>query len=77
MVLRQGMLLVAAGILGGWVATAALARYLASLLYGVHPMDPAVLARVSLALLSTAFLAAYLPARRAAGVDPMVALRDE
>jgi putative ABC transport system permease protein len=50
---------------------------MASLLYGVSPMDPITLGSVSLALSSVAVLASWLPARRAAGVDPVVALRSE
>jgi ABC-type antimicrobial peptide transport system permease subunit len=49
----------------------------ASLLYGVQPADPRVLALVSLTLLAVSALAMALPAGRAARVDPMVALRDE
>ena len=77
MVLRQALVLSAGGVLIGLVAAAGLTRLMASLLYGVSPMDPITLGSVSLALSSVAVLASWLPARRAAGVDPVVALRSE
>jgi ABC-type antimicrobial peptide transport system permease subunit len=55
----------------------ALSRIIASSLYGVRPADPATLATVAAVSLAAAFLAAYLPARRAAGVDPVELLRAE
>jgi ABC-type lipoprotein release transport system permease subunit len=54
-----------------------LARSIASLLYGITPFDTATLASVSLLLAIVALLASYIPARRAASVDPMVTLRYE
>ena len=77
LVLKQGMLLVAAGLAVGLASALALGRYLSSLLYGVRPTDPFALASVAFALIAAAFLATYIPARRASQVDPMVALRDE
>jgi putative ABC transport system permease protein len=53
------------------------ARAFAHLLYGVQPIDPLVAGGVALVILLTAALSAYLPARRAARVDPIVALRVE
>jgi len=61
------------GVLGGLAAT----RFLAGLLYGVTPTDPATFIAVSAVLAAVSLLAAYIPARRAMNVDPMVALRHE
>lgn len=77
MVLRQTMWLVVPGLLLGAVASVAMTRLLASLLYGAGPLDPFSFA-VSLALLlGAAALASWMPARRAASIDPMQALRAE
>ena len=77
MVLRQGMTLVAIGIGLGLGAAWALTRVLRGMLYGVSPMDPLTLVAGALVLSLIALLACYLPARRAARIDPMVALRCE
>lgn len=77
LVVRQGMLLVAIGTAIGVVAAVALARVVASLLYGVRPWDPVTLLLVAVVLAVVALFACYLPAQRAARVDPMVALRTE
>jgi len=76
-VLRQGLTVTLIGIAVGLVAALALTRVMRSLLYDVSPTDPLTFACVSLLLAGIALLASYLPARRAARIDPMVALRYE
>jgi len=76
-VVRQGLALAAVGIVLGATAALALTRLLTSLLFGVRPQDPATLLAVGLLLSGVAVVASYIPARRAAKVDPMVALRYE
>ena len=65
------------GLAIGLVGALALSRLLASSLFGVQPTDPATLAAVSAVVLVVALLASYVPARRAADVDPVSALRTE
>jgi len=77
LVARQGGIPVVAGLGAGVVLTLAFSSVLASLLYGIQPGDPNVFAIGALALLAVAGLAFLSPARRAARVDPMIALRDE
>ncbi|MEN6426952.1 MAG: ABC transporter permease [Phycisphaerales bacterium] len=76
-VLAYGLRLTFFGVGCGLAGAVALTRVLSSLLYDVTPTDPITLACVSLALILAALAACYLPARRAAKVDPMVALRCE
>jgi putative ABC transport system permease protein len=77
LVLRQGLVLVTIGLVVGMGANALLTRFLAKLLFGVRPGDPLSFIVVTLLLLAAGALASYLPARRAARMDPMVALRCE
>jgi putative ABC transport system permease protein len=77
LIVKQGMRPaiagIAVGIVGAWVAT----RLIRGLLFGVSATDPLTFAGVVLFLVAVALLAAYLPARRATRVDPMIALRAE
>jgi predicted permease len=77
LILRQGALLVAVGALLGVLASLWLLPALGELLFGVAPTDPLAVAVVLLLLLAVTLAASYLPARRAARVDPMTALRAE
>jgi len=77
MVLRRGFLLTASGIAIGLAGAWLLSRFLAAVLYGVAPTDPLTFAGVAGALAFAALLASWLPAVRAARVDPVVALRAE
>jgi putative ABC transport system permease protein len=77
MVVVRGLSPVAAGVAVGLAGALGLSRLLTTLLFGVSPNDPATYAAVSAALLAIAGLAAYVPARRAAKVDPVVTLRTE
>jgi len=77
LVLGQALKLVSIGISLGLVGAMVLAKSIAGLLYGITPFDTATFASMSLLLAVVAFAASYIPARRAASVDPMVALRYE
>jgi len=75
--LKRGIRWVAVGGLIGLIGVCALTRVLRCLLYEVSPTDPLTLVAVTLLIGCVALLTCYLPARRAANVDPMVALRTE
>jgi predicted permease len=77
MIIRQGMTLVLTGLLVGVIAAFTLTRLLTSLLFGVQPTDPVTFITVGLLLCGVALFACWLPARRAARVDPVTALRRE
>lgn len=77
MILKQGLVKAGIGVAIGLVGAFLLSQSMTSLLFGVKPTDPLVYVVVSLVLIAVALLASYLPARRAAKIDPLVALRDE
>ncbi|MGE0130009.1 MAG: ABC transporter permease [Blastocatellales bacterium] len=77
LVLGQGLKLVSIGVVIGLAGALAAARVLNSMLFGVSATDPATFAGISLLLVVVALLACWIPARRAAKVDPMIALRCE
>jgi putative ABC transport system permease protein len=76
MVMRQGLGLTLAGIAAGVVAGLSASQFVKSQLFGVRPSDPATMAAVLVVMALVGAAAAYLPARRAAAVDPIRALRD-
>lgn len=77
LVVRQGMTLTLAGCVLGVILAVALTRIVSSLLYGVTPTDPLTFLLTVLLLGAVAFVSCWLPARRAARIDPMAALRYE
>ncbi|MGD8278832.1 MAG: FtsX-like permease family protein, partial [Gemmatimonadota bacterium] len=77
LVLRQGLALAGIGVVVGTGVAAAATRLMEAILFGVNPLDPLTYTLVAAVLAAIALLAAWLPARRAAGVDPATALRAE
>ncbi|HIF07975.1 MAG TPA: FtsX-like permease family protein [Gemmatimonadetes bacterium] len=77
MVVRQGMVVSAGGVILGVLGAVAATRLISSWLYGIEATDPVTFAGVSLVLVGITLLATYVPARRAARVDPLIALRSE
>jgi predicted permease len=77
LVLRQGLMLAGTGIALGCLIAAGVTRYLAGWIYGVKPLDPLTFAVCAAGMLAVALVAAFLPARTATSVDPVVALRSD
>jgi putative ABC transport system permease protein len=77
LIVGQGLGLSGAGIIVGIAAAVALTRVMSSLLVGVSATDPLTFATIAIGFALVAAIAAWIPARRAAGLDPQVALRDE
>ena len=75
MVVRQGLVLAVIGVGIGLAGALALSRLISSLLYGIAPHDPLTLGVVTVGLLAVAAVASWLPAMRAARIDPIEALR--
>jgi ABC-type antimicrobial peptide transport system permease subunit len=76
-VVQSGLLLTGSGVVAGVGASLALTQLLTSQLFGVQPSDPLTMMCVLLLMIAVSALAAYLPARRAAAIDPVAALRAE
>ena len=77
MFVRSALLLTGAGVVIGLSTAAGLMQFMKSLLFGISPFDPLTYLVVPLALAMCAAIASYLPARRAAAIDPVEALRAE
>jgi ABC-type antimicrobial peptide transport system permease subunit len=76
-IVRQGLSLTAIGLSFGLAAASAVARWLSALLFGVQPHDPASFVGVAVLVLVIGAAASYIPARRAATIDPLIAMRAE
>jgi ABC-type antimicrobial peptide transport system permease subunit len=77
MILRESAWLAVGGIVAGLAAALLLTRAVKAMLYGIQPYDPVTLTAGVLLLLTVALAASWIPARRAAGVQPLEALRHE
>jgi ABC-type lipoprotein release transport system permease subunit len=77
LVVRQGMLVAAIGLAAGIAGALVLTRFMQGLLFGIDPLDPVTFVSIPVILAGVAGVASYLPARRAARVDPLVSLRSE
>jgi putative ABC transport system permease protein len=77
LILRQGLWKGGLGVVLGLIGAALVSRSMTTLLFNVRPTEPTVYAAVSFVLIAVALLASYLPARRAARIDPLIALREE
>jgi putative ABC transport system permease protein len=77
MVVRQGMTVAIAGLVLGLTGAFVLTRFMRALLFGVHASDPITFVTIAGTLGAVALLATYIPARRAAAIDPIVSLRAE
>jgi putative ABC transport system permease protein len=77
LIVKQGMLMATLGVGAGLLASLFLTKVLSGMLFGISATDPATFSAVALLLAAVALLACLIPARRAAKVDPMVALRYE
>jgi ABC-type lipoprotein release transport system permease subunit len=77
LMLRYGLLPAMFGMAAGWAGAFGISRFFSAMLFGIGPLDLPTWIGVSISMLAVAFVASYLPARRACGVDPTVALRAE
>jgi ABC-type antimicrobial peptide transport system permease subunit len=77
LIVSHGLRVTAAGLLCGLLAAAGVAQLISGLLFGISPFDPVTYVGIAAILLAVATLACWLPARRAAATDPVVALRAE
>jgi ABC-type antimicrobial peptide transport system permease subunit len=76
LIVREGLLLLGAGVAGGFIGSVLIRQAMESQLFGVTALDPAVIVSVAAVLGAVAFIACAVPARRAARIDPVVALSD-
>jgi predicted permease len=77
MFVRNGLILTSVGVVIGLATSFGVMRFLSSLLFGVNPVDPVTYGTITLLIVAIAWIACYLPSRRASAVDPMDALRSE